>query len=74
MKDSLVPVKNSTFVKIKNTIMDLSLQRDSVSYSLGVNIAHSLKSQGFEDKLSMNIFSKYKRESSRKIFSKEKNF
>jgi FKBP-type peptidyl-prolyl cis-trans isomerase FklB len=29
--------------------MDLSTQRDSVSYSLGVNIAHSLKEQGFED-------------------------
>jgi FKBP-type peptidyl-prolyl cis-trans isomerase FklB len=29
--------------------MDLSKQRDSVSYSLGVNIANSLKDQGFED-------------------------
>jgi FKBP-type peptidyl-prolyl cis-trans isomerase FklB len=29
--------------------MDLSSQRDSVSYSLGVNIANSLKDQGFED-------------------------
>jgi FKBP-type peptidyl-prolyl cis-trans isomerase FklB len=29
--------------------MDLSTQRDSVSYSLGVNIAQSLKNQGFED-------------------------
>jgi FKBP-type peptidyl-prolyl cis-trans isomerase FklB len=29
--------------------MDLSTQRDSVSYSLGVNIAFSLKDQGFED-------------------------
>ena len=29
--------------------MDLSTQRDSVSYSLGVNIAFNLKDQGFED-------------------------
>ncbi|MFL5729442.1 MAG: FKBP-type peptidyl-prolyl cis-trans isomerase [Cytophagaceae bacterium] len=29
--------------------MDLSTQRDSVSYSLGVNIGHSLQNQGFED-------------------------
>jgi len=33
----------------KKRFMDLLSQRDSVSYSLGVNIANSLKSQGFED-------------------------